>query len=237
MNDLNHLLDVQRHDTLADQLRHRRAVLPERAALVEATEQLAASERSLATVSSTRAALGSEQDRLEGDITHARDRIKAVDAAMYGGGVTNARELQALQDEIASLNRRIGLLEDEEIGIMEQLEPIDTSVAHERAEIERLTAEIERLGTAITTGEAEIDVELDATQAERDALATGVPADLLAEYEQIRSQSGGVAVAELVAGQCGGCHMRLSSMELDRVKKQPVDAIVHCEECGRLLVR
>lgn len=64
-----------------------------------------------------------------------------------------------------------------------------------------------------------------------------VPETLAAEYEKIRSTSGGVAVAQLVGGQCGGCHIRLAAMELDRVKHLPPDALVHCEECGRLLVR
>jgi hypothetical protein len=35
MSDLERLLDLQANDTAADQLRHRRKVLPERAALVE----------------------------------------------------------------------------------------------------------------------------------------------------------------------------------------------------------
>ena len=67
--------------------------------------------------------------------------------------------------------------------------------------------------------------------------AGAVPAPLLAEYEQLRSTSMGIAVSALTGGQCGGCHMRLSAVELDRIKKQPADAVIHCEDCGRLLVR
>lgn len=237
MSSLHQLLDLQQHDTLADQLRHRRASLPERTELVDARAQRTAAEQARATQKAARDALGAAQDRLETDISAARDRMKAVDATMYGGGITNARELQALQDEIASLKRRVTLLEDEELEVMEQLEPVDAAIAAADADAERLAADIERLEAAITTAEAEIDVELAANAGERATSAALVADPLLAEYEQLRSTSMGIAVAALVGGQCGGCHMRLSAVELDRIKKQPVDAIIHCEDCGRLLVR
>ena len=45
------------------------------------------------------------------------------------------------------------------------------------------------------------------------------------------------AAAKLEAGSCRGCHLQLSAVELDRIRKLPADAIVHCVECGRILVR
>jgi predicted nucleic acid-binding Zn-ribbon protein len=71
-----------------------------------------------------------------------------------------------------------------------------------------------------------------------DAAATVADDALVAEYEALRRQLGGVAVAPLTdSGACGGCHLVLSAMERDRIKKLPDDARVTCEECGRLLVR
>jgi len=237
VSDLHQLLEVQAHDTLADQLAHRKANLPERAELAAIQARRQAVVETIATRTTERSQLGVAQDRLEVDIATARDRVKAVESTLYGGSVSNPRELQALQDEIASLNRRVGLLEDEELAIMEQLEPVDAALAEATDEEVRLGAEVERLGMAVTIAEAELEQQLEANLVTRTEQAAQVPGPLLAEYESIRAQSGGIAVAALTAGQCGGCHMRLSSMELDRVKKQPADAIVHCEECGRLLVR
>lgn len=237
MSRLAQLLDVQQHDTRADQLRHRRANLPERDELNAATAKIDSTTRVLSAVEMERQTLAADQDRLESEISSARDRVKTVEAKMYGGSVSNPRELQALQDEVESLQRRIGLLEDEELAVMERLEPVDSTCQGHQRELERLDSETSRLQDSIVAAEAEVDVELTANEGERSKSVEGVPADLLREYEQIRLTSGGVAVAPLVGGQCGGCHMRLSSMELDRVKKQPEDAVIHCEECGRLLVR
>ncbi len=60
--------------------------------------------------------------------------------------------------------------------------------------------------------------------------------DLLARYEQLRSKLGGTGAARLVGGSCSGCHLTLSSMELDRVRKASPDAVITCEQCGRILV-
>jgi hypothetical protein len=237
MTGLHQLLDVQGLDTGADQLRHRRTSLPERTSLATAHADHDAVERRAAAIAAERSVLGAEQERLERDIGQARDRIKTVEGTMYGGSVSNPRELQALQDEVASLQRRVSLLEDEELAVMEQIEPLDADAAREAAEAERLVGEMVRLEADITAAEAEIDVELEANRAARAVSVVGIPEPLMTEYEDLRARSGGVAVAALTAGQCGGCHIRLSSVELDRVKKQPEDAIIHCEECGRLLVR
>ena len=79
------------------------------------------------------------------------------------------------------------------------------------------------------------------TPEDRDGLAAaaadGVDAELLATYEGLRGELGGIAVARLVGSVCGGCHLGLSAVEVDRIKKQPPDALVRCDECGRLLVR
>ena len=84
-----------------------------------------------------------------------------------------------------------------------------------------------------------IDAEL-ATESAR--LATrppsrACPTDLMGEYERLREQLDGIAVAELRSGQCLGCHLSLSAVEVDRIKREPADAVVHCGECGRILVR
>jgi predicted nucleic acid-binding Zn-ribbon protein len=59
----------------------------------------------------------------------------------------------------------------------------------------------------------------------------------LAEYERLRERFGGVAVAQLVGPTCQGCHLQLSAVELDRIRRLDADEVVYCEACGRLLVR
>ena len=74
-------------------------------------------------------------------------------------------------------------------------------------------------------------------EAARAEAASAVPVELMTTYEGLRVDFGGVAVARLSGATCDGCHMTMSAVAIDRIKKLPDDAVVTCDECGRLLIR
>lgn len=231
------LLSVQEHDTTADQLVHRRQHLPSRGELDEVMGELGRLEASIAEVGGRRHELGRGQQRLEDEITALTDKATQHDKTLYSGTVGNPRELQALQDEIAALKRRISQLEDQELELMEQIEPLDAELAVASARRTALDDRAAGLRAQIAEEEVGIEAQLVQVREERAAIAGEVAPELLAEYETLRPQSGGIAIARLVGGSCGGCHLGLSAVEIDRIKKLPPDAPARCEECGRLLAR
>lgn len=231
------LLEVQEHDTHADQLVHRRATLPARAELEGVMGDLAKLEARRAEVEGARHELARAQQRLEDEITSINERAAQHDKLLYGGTIGNPRELQSLQDEIESLKRRVSHLEDQELELMEQIEPLDADLSRIAAEREAFDERAVELRAQIAEAEVAIESELAQVHAERTELAKGVEPDLLAQYEQLRPQSGGIAIARLVGGSCGGCHLALSAVEVDRIKKLPPEEPAYCEECGRLLAR
>ena len=231
------LLAVQGHDIRVVQLARRLDTLPERSQLSAAARQRATVDAEVAAVDERRGELNRSQQRLEDEIASLNERATQAEKRLYSGAVSNPRELEALQADVASIRRRIAQLEDDELEIMELSEPVDAQRAELAAERERLDAETRRLTDDLNAKEAEIATELETVRRERDNEAAGVPADLWAEYDLLRSRLGGVAVARLVGPTCQGCHLRLSAVEIDRIRRLGVDEVVHCEACGRLLVR
>lgn len=236
MTDVERLLNVQAHDTQADQLRHRRATLPERARIVELTAAIADIDRAGTERDAARTELVREQKRREDELALLEEKIKKEDAALYGGGVSNPRELQALQEEISGMKRRVSTVEDAVIELLEQIEPLDTQLSELAGRRGALAAERAAAERSLTVTEAEIDAELAAVEAERTGAVAGIAAELLAEYEQIRGRLGGVAVARLVGNRCEGCHLTMAAAEVERLKRPGPGSVPHCEECGRLLV-
>jgi uncharacterized protein len=237
MTHWDDLLAVQEHDTSVDQLLHRREHLPSRAELDGVMGELAALDASTAELEEARHGLGREQQRLEDEIASLNDRANHHDKTLYSGTIGNPRELQSLQDEIASLKRRISQLEDQELEVMEQIEPLDGQLAGLAASRAALDERGGALRAEIAEEEVAIEAELERVRTERDELVGHVDAELLAEYDDLRKRSGGIAIARLVGGSCGGCHLSLSAVDIDRIKKLPPEAPAHCEECGRLLAR
>lgn len=236
MSVLEHLLHLQERDTAIDQLQHRRAHLPERAELESTTAAAADLSKRRIDVSAQRDELGREQKRLEDEVALVEAKRQETDARLYSGTVTSPRELQSLQDEVGALSRRQESLEDELLEVMSAIEPLDDTIAALDAEEAALSARRAEAERALAKAEETIDAELEDVAAERSATVSALPAETVADYETKRRQLGGVAVARLAGASCGGCHLTLSAVEIDRIKRLPPDVPAICEECGRMLV-
>lgn len=237
MTTFDALLEVQEHDTAIDRLHHRRAHLPER-------EELTGVERRIAGVSGQRAEVQARRDQvlerqaaLESGIAAAGERIKEIEGRLYSGQVSATRDILAMQAEVDSLKARRSSLEDDLLASMEEDEPLAAQVAAFEAEEAGLRAAADRLGGVIAESEREIDAEIAAEREARTADAAGVPESLIATYERLRTKLGGVGAARLVGPSCSGCHLTLPVQEVARIKREPPEALILCDQCGRILVR
>jgi uncharacterized protein len=230
------LLVLQDLDIHIDQLAYRLAHHPARLALAELVE----TDRSLLAErrrnDADRSGLDDSLRRLETEVADCDSRIAAIERRLRTADAGSFRDQGAMATEIDSLMRRKRELEDEELQVMEALEPMD-EVLRTITEREQSIGE-QRLGLeeALAAAEAEIMTERSAAVDQRSEAAQKVPAPLLAEYERLRSRLGGIGAARLVHGTCSGCNLGLSATELDRIRPGSPDAVFHCEQCGRILV-
>jgi predicted nucleic acid-binding Zn-ribbon protein len=230
------LLHVQAHDLTADQLRHKRASLPERVAKAEQDRAIAGVDAELAEVGARLHELERAQKKLEDEVASLEARSKAENDKLYSGTVTSPRELQAMQEEIDGFARRQRELEDDELELMEQSEPLSAEVDGLEARKADLRVEADRLAGLIAEAEGEIDQQLAGVEADRATVAAGVGDALLATYDTLRARLDGVAVAKLEGTQCTGCHLSLPATEIAAVRKATPGSVVYHEECGRILV-
>jgi predicted nucleic acid-binding Zn-ribbon protein len=231
------LLRVQEHDTAADRLRHRRQTLPELAELRTAEDELARVEATLVDVGVQASEAARVQRHLEGELALLESKISELDAKLYSGMVTVPRELQAMQTEGAAMRDRRASLEDEVLEAMSTRESVDEQLVALQARRQELDDEGVRLRAAIAEGQAGVDRELAAEIDARAEAAGLIPAEVAALYEQLRTRLGGIAAAPLVNGRCGGCHLALPSTEVARLRIEPPETLVRCEQCERILVR
>ncbi|HEX9969733.1 MAG TPA: C4-type zinc ribbon domain-containing protein [Acidimicrobiales bacterium] len=227
---------MQDRDTAVDQLEHRKAHLPERAELSVVEARIAEIEAALSDAGARRDVVAQRQERLEQETGHVESRIAEIEKRMYSGIVSASRELQAMAAEVEALKARRSSLEDDVLAAMEEAEPLDEERSGLLAQRAALDADAERLRAAIAEAEVAIDADLAVEREARAAAQADVPVDLLATYEKLRAKLGGVGAARLVGSSCSGCHLTLPATELDRIKRASVDALVFCDQCGRILV-
>jgi predicted nucleic acid-binding Zn-ribbon protein len=231
------LLDVQELDSRLDALRHQLATIPEAAHLDELTkrrEEVDGAARDLRVLVDD---LTAEQKRADADVEQVKARRVRDQGMIDAGSIADPKALQRMLGELESLQRRIGDLEDVEIEVMERLETAQAELTERTAELEKLDRDIVALGHTRAHKAGDLDEQLASTSAERKVTASGVPDDLLALYEKLRVQKGGVGAAALRRRECTGCRLTLNPSDLAAIAAAPTDEVVRCEECSRILVR
>ena len=228
------LLDLQRLDTALQQLAHRARTLPERAAVTALQED---AERIKAAVVETSGHLEDAQRelaRIESDVDLVEKRIaRDTDRLQQSSSV---KDIQGLEHELGSLRARLSELEEIELTLMERIELLETAANGARDTLEAHTAR-----RAVAEGElrealAAIEAERASVQAERDALAAELPADLVALYEKQRERYG-TGASHLRARVSSASGVTLTGSDLEQVRRAAPDEVILCPDSNAILVR
>jgi predicted nucleic acid-binding Zn-ribbon protein len=233
---LHHLLAVQDLDTSITQLQHRRAALSESSGLGAAEAELAGLESRRADAADRRAALAETQKSLEEQIAAITERHDLVEKRLYAATGSSSRDLQAMQDEVQHLTDRRAELEELELVAMLEQDPIDAELTALGASIAPMQARAEELRGQVTHDRREIDAALASATSSRAAEAALLPTALADRYERLRARLKGTGAARLIKNHCDGCHLELSSVEVERIRALPAGEVATCEQCGRILV-
>ncbi|NNC79437.1 MAG: hypothetical protein HKN94_04715 [Acidimicrobiales bacterium] len=237
MSDMSGLLEVQRLDNVLDQLRYKHEHLPERAELValaaDRTKLDAAAERT----ETQRAELQRREREFENEANDLEEKAARLEAKLYDGSVTSPKEATALGEEIKHLKERQGMLEEQGIELLVEMDPLNDQMVQAEAARGEMEAKQGALETALAADEADLEGAIESAVSERAAAAATVPADSVELYEKMRITYGPDAVVEFDAGKGGGCPVAMSAVELDRWKHLPSGTAEPCVDCGRMVVK
>jgi len=162
-----------------------------------------------------------------------QEKIRSSEKALYGGAVTNPKELQDLQAEAESLKRYLETLEERLLEAMLQLDEAQgrfdkASQAVDDLQAERIQATAELRGELSSLKE-----KLERLEMEREAALRDVdPADR-PRYDDLRLRLGGHAVVLMQGGTCSACGVDLAHSQQQEVRNS--EEPFRCPQCTRFL--
>jgi uncharacterized protein len=174
-----------------------------------------------------------ELARLEHEADAFGRKMKAEEGRLYDGSVANPKELEAIRHELEGLRARRTRVEDEELDQMERREDLDARLKGAEAELTEVRDRLAEIQGESGRELTEVEQGLVVRRGERAELAAEIDEQLLQTYEDLRLSKRGVGAAALTDGVCQGCHQKLSSAEIARLKQ--VD-LKRCEYCNRILI-
>jgi predicted nucleic acid-binding Zn-ribbon protein len=204
-------------------------------------KQLAELEPQAAEIRGRRLSVTGELEDARAELSRLESDVEIVEARMTRDServqhTASVKDVAALEAELQSLRKRRGDLEDIELAIMERIEALEIQLAGidaEGADIEGKVAQLE----AERTAEVEtLERKRTDASADRTAITSALPADLVALYEKQRDRYG-VGAARLVGGVSLASNMKLSPSDLAEVRSAADDEVVLCPDSGAILIR
>ena len=188
----------------------------EPAELTHAKETLAAAQKEVDR-------LRGEQAQVEGVQAEADAKIKLIETRLYDGKMTNARELENSQRDLAQHRNQKAGVEDRLLEIMVALEGATSALDAAGAEVKRLTEEWTSRQGSLRVEYAKLKARLPSDQARQAAARQAVPPAFLRAYDHLRPRHAGRAVAELDGDVCSACLVQAppSKLEARALQRRP----------------
>lgn len=207
--------------------------LGEIAAALKDDAALVAARRAAEAKTTAASAAQQAQKDLEFELERVRIKLEQTENALYGGRITNARELQDLQAESKSLKRHQATLEDQLLEAMVVCEETTAAAAVAQEALRLAQQTWDDANRGLTVERDQLDAQAQALQDEAESLKPQLPPDVLDTYDYLRERSGGVPVARLKGDVCDCCGVEVLRSTLRKVNQHEV---AYCDSCHRLLV-
>jgi predicted nucleic acid-binding Zn-ribbon protein len=228
--DLEHLVELQNLETAIEESRRRIAAHPQRVAdadarLALAKEAVEAGKEGLKGSQEARREAEKEAATYQSRLSKFKDQLSAVK--------TN-REYQAMQHEIETAQKDLGVVEERVLERMMEADALTAEVKKAEqalaAEQKAVDAEKKTLAEELTTVEA----ALEEATGKRSARIASLPPQLVALFEQVARARKGVAITTATRdGLCAACHVRLRPQVFQEIRRN--DQIIQCASCNRIL--
>jgi hypothetical protein len=164
------------------------------------------------------------------------ERRDAERSRLYDGTVTNQREMQSLEAEIAAVERRVTEHEDELMEVLEQVEELETRLAGWTPTAPPSSSASSRSPSTATTPPRACSPSSASSRPSGSARRTGCPPDLLERYEALAARTAAPGWASSRATACTACRLDLSMADVNDLLTGPPPLAMICPQCQRLLV-
>src|SRR5581483_1626296 len=228
MRKIEVLRELQAVDTALDQARERLHRIAARWGHREEVDAAAAArDAALAELHHRQA----DQRDLELEIEKLRAKIKANNDKMYGGRVSNPRELTDLSHEVEQDQRLVSDREDRLLVVFDEVAAAEAAAKAAEAAYEQAEAQWKEEQARMAADKRALDAEGAQLMARRRELLSQVDAASLRLYDSLRRSRGGLAVVPIVQRTCQGCRIALPSTEEQKARTS--NDLVTCSSCGR----
>ena len=173
-------------------------------------------------------------NKIESKIQELQNKKTDIQKKIYGGLVSNVRELQALKNEDDQLEKDINELNNYANKFLSKLSLMEENLDKITQEVDILKENWNKNFPELEKISEDLEISIKENMSNRDILLNSIPDDLSMIYQRLLKAKDNIAVSKVSAGTCSVCHVKfpLSTEKELMLGKE----IVFCDNCGRILV-
>ncbi len=171
---------------------------------------------------------------LELEIQSNVEKIRQTNDQLYGGKVRNPKQLQEMEQEIQSLQRRNRELEDVLLETMVNAESAEAALAETQTQLEKASEGSAVDHQHLLSEQASLKVEFKKLQEKRQQALPPITEESLKTYMAMRPRKNNQPLALLKGGSCSACRVEQNMSIIGEARKG--QKLTLCSSCGRILV-
>lgn len=230
---MSQVAEIRTLQELDDEAAAYRAALEDVERRLQGNEALNEARRTFAVVEGDAANLRKDQRRIDSQVEALTARILPEEKRLYDGSVKNPKELSSIQHELELLKEQRSKAEDGLLEVLGRLEIADREYKVAQRTVLQLEAVWDAEQQGLKHEAKRLNDSIARADAKRAAQKPKLTPRAFQVYEEVRRRRGGMAVARIQGGSCGGCRVSLP----DAVRKRAfaADQIPQCPNCERIL--
>jgi len=232
---MNLPLSLYRLQNIDTQLRHINTRLKEIEAILLQDESV---QRALKNLEKSKVVVKDQAKNLkdiEEQVQAKMIKFKLTQASLFGGKISNTKELQDLQNEGEALKRTITKLEEEQLLFMIALEEAQEAQRQTEYQYKQAIADQVSKNSRLLGEKTKLENDLPGLETQRQSIAQGIPSLTLEIYENLIKTKAGKAVAEVMDDSCNACGAMLTPAEIQSARSPAT--LLRCRTCGRILYK
>ncbi len=234
MDQMELLWNYQQADMAVDRFEREMHRSPNRQKLVKHREFLLSQQEAMKRIESDVEGMGERMEAIRGEVIRLEEELKDLQDTLTEEEpetIEIARKsLSYAQKLVGGINR----CEQELHKIRKDAEARDRQQHEIRVRAAKARAEFDKLKVVYDAEYKAQSEELAGLKAAAAKAASGIPAELLEKYKQIKQHSIPPIAKLLDGNRCGGCNMNLPQVVLRNIRTGAKS--VECENCGRIVL-
>ena len=173
--------------------------------------------------------------RIELDLAEKTNKIKKHQEDLYGGKISDIKELKQIQKVIANYQKEKSSIEEDVLDLMEEVEDLNKLISHLDEDLKVKEEEFKKRKEEMDLTSLAIKKNMDSLNIKRGEILSKITdGRLLKEYERLRKEKGGKAIIKVDGSVCPGCYLDLPSDVIYQLKKNR--KMIICPNCSRILI-